>query len=418
MSLVWLELLRSMRRLVAAAMILLLAPLSARATTSPAGSAGNLASIESQTEQIRSLTHTTGVHAKFLANSAFNSVVRNEIQRDNSDSEIDLSQRESVLLGLLTRSQSLRQILYGGMVSQVVGMYDYHVKTLYVRGQSQQAFGVDRYVIAHEYTHALQDQHWHLRKLIPDQTPLSYRNSDAVSAHHALTEGDATNTQYLFISREYSQKDIQQLYAQVGSMKTQPMPRSFQREFDFPYTTGLTFVKALFARGGTHAVDAAYARLPSSTYEIMHPSAYLNHWHPKAVPLHGITGYSDWKQTDDDVFGALGYQVLIWQFASRKLANQATNSYRGDRYIYLENGDQDAIVMKSAWATAKAAAFARSAIATSLRTRFKTSRWTHHGTILAYQNGAAYLASSGKSITLVLAPSADLARGMGTAKTT
>jgi hypothetical protein len=407
-----------MHRAAVVLALLLLSPLSAPATASHAGSSTTLATIEAQTERIRNLKPTAGVHARFLANSAFNSVVRSEIQRDNPDSEIELTQRESVLLGLLNKTQSVRQIIYGGMVSQVIGLYDYHVKTLYVRGQTQKALGVDRYVIAHEFTHALQDQHWHLGRLLPDQTPLTYRNSDAVAAHHALTEGDAVNTQTLFISREYSPRQIQQLYAEAAGTSIQPMPRSFQREFDFPYTTGLTFVKTLYAQGGMRAVDAAYRRLPSSTYEIMHPGAYLRHWHPKQVTLHGIAGYSDWKQTDDDVFGALGYQVLIWQFASQKLANQATNNYRGDRYIFLENGDQDAIVMKSVWATSKAAAFARSAIGASLKARFQGSRWREHESILSYQNGTVYLVAKGKSVTLVFAPSAELARGMGTAQPT
>src|SRR5947208_3748132 len=159
-------------------LLLVLLPVRADATLRSAAGTTTLATIENETEHIRALKHTRGVNAKFLSNSAFNTVVRNQLQRDNPNNEIELARRESVLLGLLGKSQSLRQVIYGRMASQVIGMYDYHVKTLYIRGQTQKAFGVDRYVISHEFTHALQDQHWGLGKLMPDKTALTYRNSD------------------------------------------------------------------------------------------------------------------------------------------------------------------------------------------------------------------------------------------------
>jgi hypothetical protein len=359
------------------------------------------------------------VKAVFPSNAAFNAELRTELQRDNPDSELDISQREMVLLGLLKTGQNLKQIYLSGLSSpsMVVGLYDYKTSTLYVRNQAKQAFGVDRYVIAHEYTHALQDQHWHLNKLLPDQTKLAYRNSDAVAAHHALTEGDAYNVQTLFISQQYSPQEIQALNREAAQNTGSSLPKALAREFYFAYLDGYAFVKTLYDRGGMRAVDGAYKRLPSSTYEIMHPGAYLRHWRPARVTLHGIQGYGDWKQTDDDVFGAMGYDILIWQYASSKVADAAVSGYRGDRYIFLENGAQDAIVMKSMWASPRAASVARSAIAASLRARFSGSHWMA-GTTLSYPGGAACLSSRGKSLVLALAPSADLARGMATAQTT
>jgi hypothetical protein len=410
----------SFRRLLVLGALSVFVPWQVSASTTRAGSAGDLAHIESIAARIRGLKQTHGVTARFPSNAAFNAELKNELLRDNPDSVLAISQREMVLLGLLKKGQNLKQIYLNGLAnpSSVVGLYDYKTSTLFVRNQSKQAFGVDRYVIAHEYTHALQDQHWHLAKLLPDQNALAYRNSDAVEAHHALTEGDAYNVQTLFISREYSPSDIQALRDEAAQSNGSPLPTALRRAFYFAYVDGYAFAKALYDQGGMALVNAAYKRLPASTYEIMHPSAYLRHWRPVHVMLHGIQGYGDWKQVDDDVYGAMGYDILIWQYASSKRAGAAVTGYRGDRYIFLENGDQDAIVMKSVWASSRAVSVARAAIASSLRTRFSGSRWTNGGTTLSYAGGGAYLGGRGKSLVLALAPSVELAKGMAIAPST
>ena len=50
----------------------------------------------------------------------------------------------------------------------------------------------------------------------------------------------------------------------------------------FPYTSGSTFVDRLLAEGGWDAVDAAYADMPASTEQILHPLKYLERDEPVA----------------------------------------------------------------------------------------------------------------------------------------
>jgi hypothetical protein len=151
------------------------------------------------------------VTAVFPSDKGFDAALKGEMHLDNPESEIAVGQRESVTMGLLGKNDDLHQIIFQGLSSQVLGFYDYHRKVLYVRSDANRVFGPERYAIAHEYTHALQDQHYNLQKLMPDQSTLKYRNSDAVSAHHALTEGDAVTTQTLFIYRTYTSSDLRAL---------------------------------------------------------------------------------------------------------------------------------------------------------------------------------------------------------------
>jgi hypothetical protein len=410
-----------MRRLLA------LCALFAGLATNASASSGNrshtseLRGIEQVTQRIRGLKAKRPVRAVFLTDKPFNAVIDAELRQENPVSEIDLSQRESVLLGLLSRHDNLRHIMFQNLSSRVIGLYDYHRKTLYVRNHGNQAFGLERYTIAHEYTHALQDQYWNLGRLTPDESKLTYRHSDADSAHAALREGDAVNTQTLFIVRTYSRAQITALIKYESHQPTGPsIPKSIDREFNFPYTDpngGYAFVQAIYRHGGMKAVNAAFRRLPTSTYEIMHPAAYLRGWHPVAVPFHGVKGMGGWKQVDDDVNGAFGYEILLWQYLPRGVADRVTATYRGDRYVFMERGKESALRLESVWNNAKAAGAARAAIVSSLRVRYHQHVQMHGNELLTDADGAVFFRVRGARLTIVYGPNVSVARQMGTAAT-
>jgi hypothetical protein len=380
-----------------------------------------IAHIESMTSQIRGLKPLHSVKVSLLGNAAFDRTYTTYVRGLTSDAAIELARREGVLLGELGSKDNLKKILLQGSVGQFAGFYDYQTTTLYVRNNGGSALGVDRHTIAHEYTHALQDQHYHLAALLPDQYPLSYRNSDMVAAHHALTEGDAVTTEIQYIRQTYSRKELSALLKEESKAAPgTPLPKVLNRDLYFPYTTGLAFVQRLFTVKGEESVDAAYRRLPSSTYEIMYPSAYLKHWQPVEITLHGVQGFSDWQQFDDDVFGAEGYNDLLWQHLGTKRADAITMNYRGDRYIFLEKGTDDAIRMDSVWTTAAAARAARDGLISAFKLRFKYPHTSHAGTVWTVRAAtvSAALLANGDRLSAAYAPTATLAAQLVTAPTT
>ncbi len=376
-----------------------------------------LAQLEQTTQQIRHLAPLHSVPAAFLPNSQFNAVVQANQRRGETDAQLEIGRRELVLLGLLSPSADYKSLIYQNITSQVLGLYDYYAHKLYVRNESGKVFGIDRYAIAHEYTHALQDQHYNLKKLMPDQSALTYRNSDAESAHHSLIEGDAVNTEYLYISKAYTPTEIHDLVNEPAP-QVKPLPAALQREFDFPYTAGVQFAETLYKTGGMAAVDAAYRRLPTSTYEIMHPASYARHWKPAKVALHGVTGLTDWKQVDDDVNGAFGLDLLLWQYLPRSQADHVSNAYRGDRYVFLENGTQDAMLLKTVWTSHSTAAAAKAAWVQSIRKRLPNARVTGKGATTVVQgNVSVYFHVSKNTLKVAYAPTPALAQQFGTAAT-
>ncbi|GAC1524754.1 MAG: hypothetical protein NVS2B16_33370 [Chloroflexota bacterium] len=408
------------RTVVLLALALVCVPAAASATTPHVGAGSQLAAIERTTEAIRHLSHRTSIHAYLPPGKAFDAALAAHLHVVEPDSEIALAQKELVLEGFLGAKDDYRQLLYQNLGAQVVGFYDPYRKNLYVRNESDAIFGPARSTIAHEYTHALQDQHFHLLKLSPSLVNVRYRNSDAITAHVALTEGDAVNTQLLYIDRTYTSQDLNGLSKLQSQAQRGPtLPKALQRQLYFPYTTGLSFVQKLYQADGMRGVDSAYARLPSSTYEIMHPSAYANHWKPIRVSLHAVHGFETWQVQDDDVLGAFGYNLLVWQYLPKATADAVTGTYRGDRYLLLENNGQDVMLLQSVWSGHKGASAAKTALVQALRKRFPRGHVvaTQGATTIVAPNLGVYLRLTGRRLTLVYAPTFALAVQAGTAQT-
>lgn len=386
---------------------------------SSATAAQKIAAIESTTRQLRGLNATRAVPARILGDAAFNSVLRAEIRRDTPESQIVTMQREDRILGLLSTGDNLRKLLYGAQVKNIIGVYDYITRKLYVRNHANRAFGVDRYVLAHEYTHALQDQHYHLNTFVPDQTQVEYRDSDVVEAHRALVEGDATNVMYLYIQRQYSQDEIRQLVAEQKSEKPPKMPKAMDRDNQFPYTTGYRFAHTLYQKGGMAAVNNAFAHPPDSTYEIMHPAAYLRGWKPAVVSMHTVAGFTSWQQSDNDVLGAHGYDLLWSEFLPDKSVGAALAQFRGDRYVVLTSGASAEILLKSRWTSASAAAAAETVWVSSLRARWRHAAVTRtaQGVTVRAGSHAVYLRVDGTRLIAAYANTNAAARTLANAAT-
>ncbi|HLJ68217.1 MAG TPA: hypothetical protein VKX16_12740 [Chloroflexota bacterium] len=407
-----------MRRALAISTVLLAILISGGVEAAGPSAGQQIAAIEQVTQQLRQLPQRHTVKVELLPDARFQAVVSAISHAQNPDSEVDLSDRELVELGLIGKSVNFRHLVFSSLSKLVVGLYDYQKKILYVRNRANAALGPERYVIAHEYNHALEDQNFNLSALLPNQSGLTYRNSDAVEAHRALAEGDSVNVESLFIDRTYSAQDLSTLTRLESQPAPGPtLPKSIKLQFYFPYTTGLAFVQTLYGLGGMPAVNAAYHRLPQSTFEIMHPTAYLKHWKPVSLPLHAVTGFTAWKQTDDDVFGALGYDVLLRQFLSAGQAAAVVKEYRGDRYVFLENGTQTAMRLDSVWTSQAAAQQARNAFVAALRKRFKHTYWLGGGSTAVSGGLAVFLHDSGAKLVMAYAATAPIAQQLGAAPT-
>lgn len=165
-------------------------------------------------------------------------------------------------------------------LSQIAGYYDpqreYFAMAGWMPGVLQAPIAV------HELTHALQDQHFDLDRLIDIAT----LESDSIFARSALVEGDAMAVQTDYTRRLMGQEplvslsSVDSILAQnvVGAAllaKSHETPRAITLMMIFPYTSGLRFVHHLLRNGGYQRVSKAYLAPPRTSEEILHPEKYF-----------------------------------------------------------------------------------------------------------------------------------------------
>jgi hypothetical protein len=212
-------------------------------------------------------------------------------------------------------------------LASVLGFYDPATDELFVRGRSASPYV--RFVLVHELTHALQDQHFDLSRLlgVEDDVGLAYRS---------LVEGDAED-----IGRDYISTLTpfeQDLIAREAKQRGDDLyGTNFYLSFvNFPYIAGKDFVRAIAGAAGNAPVDALYANPPSSTEQILDPDRYRAGDGPKPVSAPG----GDNAVIDEGVIGQFELAFLLLQAMPFEEALFAIEGWGGSRYVTWRSGER------------------------------------------------------------------------------
>jgi hypothetical protein len=291
--------------------------------------------------------------------------------------------RSLAALGLIPEGLDLLDLSVRLMGEQAAGFYDPLTDEMFVISDGVEGFGVEEYFYAHEIVHALQDAHLDPHDLLEDLTVL---NGDEGLAALALFEGDAVAASNAYLTAHPSL--ALDLLREAGSdfPELAQAPAAVSILLVFPYTSGLEFVERVRGEGGWDAVNAAYADLPASSEQILHPQKYLQRDVPAAVPLPDPAAAlgSGWKIVDEDTMGEMQTAVLLADFAPGEGFNAFTGSialpeaarnaaagWDGDRFaLWEDDGGQEVLVWRSVWDTPQdARAFSRALAG------FQEERW-------------------------------------------
>src|SRR5262249_14007534 len=312
--------------------------------------------------------------------------VIHDLDESTTPEEFEATSKTLIKLGLISKGFHLREYVIKLLREQVAGYYEPKTKVFYLA--SWLPIGEQKGVMAHELTHALQDQHFNLRRF--ERWPKG--DSDAELAAHALMEGEATA-----VMLEYSaEKDGWNLdLAKVPSLTDRMLeqdsgddsakypvlsgaPMVLKENLQFPYVYGVGFVQGILKSKSWRQLDDCYAHLPLSTKQIMHPDRYLAHSDPVKIQISdlGAALGKGWKRADEDVNGEFGYMILLAQFVSRMSARAAADGWSGDRYALYENPGTGGSVLAqyTTWETAKDAREFFEAYADRSETRYNTRR--------------------------------------------
>ncbi|MDP9183995.1 MAG: hypothetical protein M3P04_14630, partial [Actinomycetota bacterium] len=280
-------------------------------------------------ETERGLTFKHPVAVEFMQDSDFEARVKTpkaEAAKDRA--EFERFAGELRALGLLEGKPDLLDAQNELVSKSLAGLYVAKEKTLFVRGITTTPFV--RSILAHELTHALQDQHFDidaLRKRAP---------AGAGVATTALIEGDAVRVQEAY-ARQLSDGDKatfakEELAAKRLAQSTRDVPQVMQDLLRFPYAFGPTYVDALTTHGGTSGIDAAFRSPPVSEAQVLDPRGYQLGYKPQAVTDPALpTGA---KALDKPAaFGQFSLFEVLGVQLGRTRAWAAVTGWSGDRYV-------------------------------------------------------------------------------------
>ncbi len=303
--------------------------------------------------------------------------------KDDKD-EKRLEQARLVLqkFGLLPAGYDLHAEFIRLMGEQVAAFYDPRTKSVNVLDWLPP--DAQKPVLAHELTHALQDQQVPLDKwelagakddaALPDQQ--EYFVEEAQVARQCVTEGQAQVVWFDYTLAPMNKtiltapEFVDAVRAQMGDSKDSPefgkAPMFLQESLLMPYTFGLDFVRTVLANKGK---DAAFKGLltdpPVDTRQIMQPETYLLHQVVPQLTIPNLDQLVAPSYTRFD-FGGMG-EFDIYLLAKQYGVKDPPNYYRHWRggYYYAaqaKNGPKDQIAMLyfSRWDSPEAASdFAR-----------------------------------------------------------
>lgn len=200
---------------------------------------------------------------------------------------------------------------------------------------------------AHEFVHALQDQHYDLDALTDDS-----RDSEARAAVRALAEGEAELVQYLYLFENdyFDRAEVEAILndpEQTDDSYLRDLPAVLVDNLAFPYTSGVEFVLDLYREGGFAAIDAAWADPPLSTEQILHPERYQAGDRPQLVALAPLTDTlgAGWAQVDADILGEFFLREYLAQQLPPPVVERVATGWGGDSYAVYADEATGGLVM-------------------------------------------------------------------------
>ena len=316
--------------------------------------------IEQEVAALRGLQPTGDVARKTLDEAQLAAEMEKLYHEESPPELVAANERFYKALGLLPPDASLGDLTVEMLSGRVAGYYRDDQKTLYVVSRSGEIGANEKITFAHEFNHALQDQHYTIFK---DQEGVTNR-SDWLLARQAVYEGDSSLLMTLWASENFTPEEFSELLAlglnDPSSQMLEQMPAILRETLLYPYTTGLTFAQGQYINGGGWAgVDALYADIPETTEQILHPEKYQAGEGPVEIDVPDDFTAAigpDWKLALDDTFGE--FQTGVWlRDADAANATEAAAGWGGDRVLVLDGpGDAWATVLATEWDTAADAA--------------------------------------------------------------
>jgi len=280
----------------------------------------SVAQISRFVERERGLRFKKPVRVQLLGEGAFQRRLLVDFDKDAAENRKDEVMLKG--LGLVPPGDDMVGALRSLLGAGVVGFYDPETKALVVRGAALTPYV--RTTIAHELTHALDDQWFDL-----DRPQYDHAADEVSFGFSALAEGDARRVEDAYRSSlstaDQQAAAVEEL--QIGAkVDVGAVPPVLVDMVGAPYTDGEVFVEDLVAQGGNHALAGAFASPPRTSEQVLDPDAYLAHQGPVPVPHPQVAG----PVVKQGLAGRLLITELLTPALGNRSAVDAATGWGGD----------------------------------------------------------------------------------------
>jgi hypothetical protein len=251
-------------------------------------------------------------------------------------------------IGVIPQGTNIREELLEYGSTQVIGYYDTVTGELVFLGQEDPT-PLERVTLAHELTHAIDDQRFGLEKV--DVLGAECREEE-LQATLGLVEGNATFFMLRWAQTVLTVEEQIELSAEAAAQQPPPsdIPPFIDAMQQWPYTAGLRFITALEVDGGLEAVDAAFLDMPVSSEQILHPERYPNDVPtPVDVPDLASELGAGWEDLDVQPVGEIWLDVALGLRLDGLDASEASAGWDGGIYRAWSDGDRVAIALATMW---------------------------------------------------------------------
>ena len=313
-----------------------------------------------EVSRMRGLKILSPVKSGLKSRGEIEQVVVRNFDESSTPEELEAAQKTLIAFGLAPRDFRYREFMIKLLAEQVAGFYQPKTKEFFLADWN--ALDQQKTVMAHELVHALQDQHFDLRRF--EKWPRG--DGDRETAIHALIEGDATAVMFNYLLKPRGMEitklpiSLSALGEMMPAQGDKPgeevlaaAPAAIRESLIFPYTYGAGFAQEMVKRRGWEGLTQAYAELPQSTEQIMHFDKYLAREAPAKVALADLAPLlgPGWRRIDADVNGEFGYSLVLGEYLPRKQARAAAAGWAGDQCAVYEQAAEGRVLLAhlSAW---------------------------------------------------------------------
>jgi hypothetical protein len=261
-----------------------------------------------------------------------------EFQRrllDDFDEGVDELRNTEVLLkafGLVEADVDLVEAMRTLLGAGVVGFYDPETDELVVRGTALTPYV--RTTIAHELTHALDDQRFDL-----DRPEYDDADDEIDFGFSAVVEGNARRVEDAYRAGLSDEEQLDAAAEELslgGGLDLGDVPLVLVDLISAPYGLGHDFVVQLIDDGGQEALDAAFDAPPRTSEQVIDPASYEAGEGAIEVPAPVVTG----QVVDQGVAGQFLIQVVLADGLDADRARAAATGWGGDSVVAWRDGQR------------------------------------------------------------------------------